>query len=396
MPFLAFAVAAMAAIGMDHFVTDLFEPSALLRGRARATAFAVLASVPALVWGTALPRLELLSAFMTMVLLVLLMAGAWRWGRARVALVLGALALIAGHAVVPIALYSMAEYNLPANVDLVGVPAEVRRFLSERLGPGERVYVDLALKDGRRVPKFGTLTSMPCITGFSPFMPSSFWRFIYDYNSSRVKEYHEARGMRDLPAQVGLWGGLALESGALDAFNVLGVRFVVTGMGSELRYSDQGDVPLPRELAPVLEAGDITVYENRSVWPRAFVVPAEAIPSLDTLRRAVEANRGPAQVADYSPHTVVVQPPPGEAGVLVLTDQWYPGWRAYVNGDAQPIETVAGLFRGVHVDGTGHKVVFRYRPTRVLSGSVLTGLTLAVTSVALYRSRKRKKSPGVN
>ena len=61
--------------------------------------------------------------------------------------------------------------------------------------------------------------------------------------------------------------------------------------------------------------------------------------------------------------------------MLVLTDLYYPGWQALVDGSPAPIYRADYAFRGVPVGGT-HVVEFRYCPLSFLAGAMLSGLTL--------------------
>ncbi|MCE9593051.1 MAG: YfhO family protein [Planctomycetes bacterium] len=51
------------------------------------------------------------------------------------------------------------------------------------------------------------------------------------------------------------------------------------------------------------------------------------------------------------------------AGMFVVSEQHYPGWTVEVDGRAQDLHLVDGIFRGVELDPGEHEVVFRYRPT---------------------------------
>ena len=80
------------------------------------------------------------------------------------------------------------------------------------------------------------------------------------------------------------------------------------------------------------------------------------------------------------------------AGLLVLRDTWYPGWRATVDGAETPIYRINGCFRGVLVPLGRHTVSFAYRPRLVYwTGAV----SLAVTGfllIAAIRFRKRARA----
>lgn len=61
-----------------------------------------------------------------------------------------------------------------------------------------------------------------------------------------------------------------------------------------------------------------------------------------------------------------------QAGFLVLTDTWYPGWKAYVDGKETPIMRTNYTFRGVVVPEGKHEVVFSYEPKSVRVGLGIT------------------------
>jgi len=65
------------------------------------------------------------------------------------------------------------------------------------------------------------------------------------------------------------------------------------------------------------------------------------------------------------------------AGLLVLTDTYYPGWLASVNGQAVPLYRVNGTFRGVLIPAGESVVCMTYRPLSFLIGSCVSLTTLA-------------------
>ena len=57
-----------------------------------------------------------------------------------------------------------------------------------------------------------------------------------------------------------------------------------------------------------------------------------------------------------------------QGALLVLTDVWYPGWTAWVDGLEQPIHRANCLFRGVFLEPGNHHIVFIYRPSGFVAG----------------------------
>jgi hypothetical protein len=73
------------------------------------------------------------------------------------------------------------------------------------------------------------------------------------------------------------------------------------------------------------------------------------------------------------------------AGLLVVGDPYYKGWRAWVDGRRTPIQEFEGGTRAVRVAAGRHRVEFRYEPLSVYLGAALTALGLLAAAV-LWRS----------
>ncbi len=99
----------------------------------------------------------------------------------------------------------------------------------------------------------------------------------------------------------------------------------------------------------------------------------------------------PSLVARFSedrPEKVVAEVSSDSAGLLVLADLFYPGWKAEVDGRSTEILMADGVFRAVALTSGPHRVVFRYQPLSVQIGAALSGLALlAVALLALLRGR---------
>ncbi len=189
----------------------------------------------------------------------------------------------------------------------------------------------------------------------------------------------------------------ALDSPLLD---LLGVRYMLTTR----------EIPDGMGYESVHAANGIHVYENKEAFPRAFLVPsARFIEAEDQDARAeslkavlelgpgqglrsqavVEGDpfgffpaEGPlpeARVIYRSPEEVEVAfdtPAPG--GLLVLTDTYYPGWKAEIDGKEHPVMPADHAFRCVCVPRGSRKVVFSFEPPEVK-----VGIAVSLASVAL-------------
>ncbi|MGB9774967.1 MAG: YfhO family protein [Anaerolineae bacterium] len=153
-----------------------------------------------------------------------------------------------------------------------------------------------------------------------------------------------------------------------------------TGAFQALVLSDRGRFRL-------VHSGDVKVYENLDVLPRAFVVhraraaetfPADFDPTAEII---VEGGAdldvrpgGPesVRVTAYEPERVEIEVALTAPGYLVLTDAHYPGWRVWVDGREVPIATADLLFRAVYLEPGRHRVEFRFQPRSFWVGAALS------------------------
>jgi len=81
--------------------------------------------------------------------------------------------------------------------------------------------------------------------------------------------------------------------------------------------------------------------------------------------------------------------------LLASSDAYWPGWRAYVDGERVPTPTVNGAFLGAFVPPGTHRVEFRYRPAAFDTGTrVSAGALLLIAAVLLLRQFTVRRSSG--
>jgi uncharacterized membrane protein YfhO len=88
---------------------------------------------------------------------------------------------------------------------------------------------------------------------------------------------------------------------------------------------------------------------------------------------------------------VVIATNPAPA-YLVFSEVWYPGWRAWVDGQEVPILKANFAFRAVPLPQAGeHVVAMRFEPQSVWAGLSITVITLlALAAYAAYAGLSRR------
>ncbi len=69
-----------------------------------------------------------------------------------------------------------------------------------------------------------------------------------------------------------------------------------------------------------------------------------------------------SEIVKYTNRAVTVLAKLNNAGILILADSYYPGWKVYVDGKEKPILRADFFFRGVLLPAGDHVVEYRYEP----------------------------------
>lgn len=149
---------------------------------------------------------------------------------------------------------------------------------------------------------------------------------------------------------------------------------------------------------------DVNIFENARALPRAWLAPEVRVLSEQAILQAIRtgslpdgskwdplrtvlvetelpgalkngAPDGHVELTRYDPNRVDLQTRASGDSMLVLSENDYPGWQAYIDGQAVPIVRVNYALRGVVVPAGTHNVRFAYRPWSVIGGLLISLLT---------------------
>ncbi len=94
-------------------------------------------------------------------------------------------------------------------------------------------------------------------------------------------------------------------------------------------------------------------------------------------------------VVSYAPERVVLRAEADGPRLLVLTDTYFPGWRATLDGLPIPILRANYLFRAVVLPPGRHEVIFAYAPRSFTAGASLTVLSALLILIFAWWMRRR-------
>jgi uncharacterized membrane protein YfhO len=101
--------------------------------------------------------------------------------------------------------------------------------------------------------------------------------------------------------------------------------------------------------------------------------------------------RGTAQILAYAPNRSAVQVNASGGALLVLSEVFYPGWVATLDGVPTEIYRADAALRAVVVPAGDHLVEMVYQPVLFQVGAAVTLITLAALALALAPRRVRPR-----
>ncbi len=211
-----------------------------------------------------------------------------------------------------------------------------------------------------------------------------------------------------------------VESLTSPLLDLLNVKYVLTrpDVSQELAEFDAA-----REDIELVYEGEIRIYENKNVLPRAFVVhDYKVLPDQEDVFSELTSERfdpgayvvleeeplssgevtrlpgdySTAQIVDYGPNRVSIEVDAAGDGFLVLSDLYYVGWKAFVDGENEEVYKADYVFRAVPVEKGSHFVELIYDPLSFKVGLGTSACALAVligSSAWLLASRARAPAP---
>ncbi|HMV46801.1 MAG TPA: YfhO family protein [Blastocatellia bacterium] len=188
--------------------------------------------------------------------------------------------------------------------------------------------------------------------------------------------------------------------------------------------------PSPERWHKLAEFGEVEIYENLKTLPRAWFAPRAVVaPSVEVLQiiksgrlkdgadfdpattvlleselfanrqlktpainsGATELPKAEVKVTSYRPNRIEVQTNNPAAGFLVLSEIYYRGWEARVDGQRASVDRVDFALRGVELPPGQHTIEFNFRAHSFRNGAAwsVVGLALlCISGVLVYRKRK--------
>ncbi len=179
----------------------------------------------------------------------------------------------------------------------------------------------------------------------------------------------------------------------------------------------------------IAEFGEVKVFENLKAMPRAWFANRAAIQTsgevLQTIKTgrlidgatfnpadtvllereifgarqlktpllnssAAETPKAEVKVTRYAPHRIDLSVSNQQPGFLVLSEMYYRGWEATVDGQRVPVERVNYNLRGIELPPGNHNVEFTFRAPSFRTGAAWSAFGVLLLIVGGVISRRRR------
>jgi hypothetical protein len=287
----------------------------------------------------------------------------------------------------------------PAVMDFPKTPA--LEFLQAQAG-----YYRIDKERAELLPSNSWITyKLMSPSGYDPLYSKQYAYFYSTYNGNQPGSYFSRYAELDKYDQ--------------PLLDLAGVKYLLTLDRGRIRYYDEkimassSDRLIDYRFKKVMEDGMVIVLENQKVLPRVKLYSQsdwqpdyrQALSKLAsgydfyhrvTINNQVIINqstsdRSFAEIVGYQPNQVdIISQSEGKA-ILMLTDAYYPGWKAEVNGESSEVLVADGVYRAVVVPPGHSTVKFIYDPLSFKLGAVVSLISLGVIVLLFIKSLKKLK-----
>jgi Bacterial membrane protein YfhO len=254
---------------------------------------------------------------------------------------------------------------------------EIRRYVNQTVPPARIDTVDTSMEWTYGAP----ILQVPTASGISPLaLENSIQLRLFLHDGNRAGWYYPLE---------------KLDSPVLDLMNV---RYVLTRAADVQRFAA---LPKFRHIASL---PGTELFENTEVLPRFFFVRrTRTVASIAEARDLIErhqidlregatadqelpASAGPAtiEVLSYKPSTIHLSLRTSGVSLLVLSETYYPGWKAWMDEQPTAIYPVDVALRGVVVPGGAHRLRMEFHPAVLpisLGISAATAILLGICAL---------------
>jgi hypothetical protein len=188
-------------------------------------------------------------------------------------------------------------------------------------------------------------------------------------------------------------------------FDLLNNKYILvlapkTPSGETLDNALYSEITNVNKFEKVFQDKSVVIFKNNKYMPRAifvsdweveteeeslsllidpeFPIFTKIVINKETNLEKSESVNSTVSYNFYSSEKSIINVETNKEGFLFITDEWYPGWVAKVDGVKAPIYRADYAFRAIPVPQGSHEVEFYYEPNSFKIGLIISGVSLLV------------------
>lgn len=198
--------------------------------------------------------------------------------------------------------------------------------------------------------------------------------------------------------------------------DLLNIKYII--LPKDMQFSEEPSIGKMIGPYKIVMNSDAVLLENPNVMPRAFPVHQSRVlttqedifatlldprfPHAETVileespaghagPEGVLASQSQVEIMEYANRDIRLHASMAADGFVVLSEKYYRGWKAYIDGQPAPIYKADYTLQAIAVPQGEHNILFTYRPTDFWLGFwITTGTSLGLIVFGVITLKRRK------
>jgi hypothetical protein len=166
--------------------------------------------------------------------------------------------------------------------------------------------------------------------------------------------------------QHGDWYGLEYNSALPRAF-----------LANNIRVQDNSQKILDLIFDPKIDLANTVILEEK---------PKEIIDSGKLINMDKPSSDSSVSITSYDPQKIEIKAKVSAPQMLFISDNYYPGWKVYVNNKETKIYRADYTFRSIYLPKGSHVVRFEYDPMSFKLGYIVSSLSFIVLLLIIFKN----------
>ncbi|MBP6821364.1 MAG: YfhO family protein [Acidobacteria bacterium] len=229
----------------------------------------------------------------------------------------------------------------------------------------------------------------------------------FDFDRSEIEQiefnYEPTDETSLIVVRASLLDGQTEESAAIDGVSFLPERWRKLGQFDKVEvyenlkamprawFVKRLEVELSKDVLETIKTGKLTDGREFNPAEMALLEKEDFGNRPVTLPEIGDSANSEVKVTKYEPNCIELATRNAQPGFLVLSEIYYRGWEAWMDGRRVPVEKVNYTLRGLAVPAGDHRIEFVFRAHSFRNGAAWSALGIVLLIVGgIFSSRRRK------